>query len=99
MKKWRGHNLHKHGLAYHPLHRKWRGIKDRILNPNCKGYKNYGGRGISICDKWKNDPKKFIEWCLENGWRKGLHIDRIDNDGDYGPNNCRFVRILLQSRN
>jgi hypothetical protein len=74
---------------------------------NNKDYKYYGGRGISVCPEWENDPVEFYNWCIENGWKKGLQIDRIDNDGNYEPGNCRFVttqennlnKRLLQSRN
>lgn len=83
----------------HPLYNVLHHIKDRCYNQNDKAYYNYGGRGITVCDEWKNDYKKFIEWCLSNGWEKGLYIDRIDNDGNYDPNNCRFVDVGLNNRN
>jgi len=79
-----------HGYSFHSLYRVWENIKKRCYNKNRDNYKNYGGRGITVCDEWMN-PKVFIEWCLENGWRHGLEIDRRDNDGNYCPENCRFV--------
>lgn len=66
-------------------------MKERCYNPNAHYYKNYGGRGISICDEWRNDPIAFIQWGEKHGYQKGLQIDRIDNDGNYEPSNCRFV--------
>ena len=63
----------------------------RCYRKNTKSYKDYGGRGIKICDKWLNDYDSFEKWCFENGWEKGLEIDRINNEGDYTPDNCRFV--------
>ena len=69
----------------------WRSMKQRCYKSQSKGFKNYGGRGITICDEWANNPKSFIDWALLNGWQKGLQIDRIDNDGNYAPSNCRFV--------
>jgi hypothetical protein len=73
-------------------------MKQRCYNEKNKRYKNYGDRGIEVCDEWMN-PKTFIEWCLDNGWKKGLTIDRRDNDGDYVPENCRFVTHKENSLN
>lgn len=72
---------------YHTLH----GIKQRCYNPKNKDYKNYGGRGITVCDEWLSNPSAFVQWGIENGWQKGLHTDRKDNDGNYTPNNCQFI--------
>jgi hypothetical protein len=79
-----------HRYSKHPLYPIWKEIRYRCYNPNHKDYKYYGGRDIKVCDEWMN-PKTFIEWCLKKGWRKGLEIDRRDNDGDYCPKNCRFI--------
>jgi hypothetical protein len=80
-----------HGLSKHPLYKVFYGIRLRCYNPKAINYKNYGKRGIKICDEWKNDFKTFYDFCIQNGWKKGLQIDRINNDENYEPGNCRFV--------
>lgn len=73
-------------------------MKDRCYNPNEKTYRRYGGRGISICEEWLNDPKKFEEWSLANGYADNLTIDRINVDLNYSPDNCRWVTMENNSR-
>lgn len=68
----------KHGLTNHPLYKIWHSIKERCRNKNDKGYKNYGAKGITMCDEWYNDFKKFYDWCIENGWKKG--VTQVDKD-------------------
>lgn len=88
-----------HGLTNTALHKTWRNIKTRCYNPNCQKYKNYGGKGILMCDEWLNDFNSFYEWSIKNGWKDGLTIDRIDVDGNYEPSNCRWVDWETQQRN
>lgn len=71
----------------------------RCENPNQSQYKNYGGRGIKVCKKWRKDFVAFRKWALKHGYKKGLTIDRINNDGNYEPKNCRFVTAKEQQRN
>lgn len=75
------------------------GIKTRCYNPSCKSYKNYGGRGITICDEWKNDFYAFYNWAVNNGYTDSLSIDRIDVNGNYEPSNCRWVTSKIQNNN
>lgn len=72
---------------------------DRCERPTCKDYKNYGGRGIKVCREWKESYLTFKKWSFENGYKEELTIDRINVDGDYSPNNCRWVTIKEQQRN
>ena len=74
-------------------------MKERCYDANDKRYSDWGGRGIGICQEWLDDKEKFIEWSLNNGHELGLTIDRIDNDGDYCPENCRWVTILENNQN
>ncbi len=98
-----------HGLSskcgrLYPL---WKSIKYRCYCKTAKDYSNYGGRGIKMCDEWKNDFKAFHDWAIENGYKeektdKGLNvltIDRIDVNGNYEPSNCRFVTNKEQAKN
>lgn len=80
-----------HGLRKHHLYSIWSSMKGRCSNKNASGYKNYGGRGLEVCEEWQNDFKSFYDFCQSNGWDPNLQIDRIDNDKGYFPDNCRFI--------
>lgn len=77
----------------------WCGIKQRCFYKNHICYKNYGGRGITMCDEWLNDYSIFKKWSLNNNYKYGLKIDRINNNGNYEPNNCRWVSNKENCRN
>lgn len=81
------------------LYKKYYHIKGRCYNPNDKSYHRYGGRGIRMCDEWLDDYSAFESWALEHGFQEGLAIDRIDNDGNYSPDNCRFVTAKENNQN
>lgn len=92
-----------HGLRHHPLYGIWCNIKGRCYNEKNIGYYLYGGRGVKMCDEWKNDFKPFYDWCIKNGWRKGLEIDKdIKSEGKlskiYSPEYCSIVTPLENSR-
>jgi hypothetical protein len=91
-------SLRSHNMTYHPIYRVWTNMKQRCFNKDAYNYHSYGGRGITVCDEWL-DSSKFIVWSLENGWSKGLQIDRIDNSRGYSPDNCRWVKSRTNCRN
>ena len=98
--KRRASETHKtHGKCYTRLYIIWTKMKDRTLNTKHKHYNGYGGRGITICEEWKNDFMSFYNWAMKNGYSDKLSIDRIDNDGNYCPENCRWTTRVIQQRN
>ena len=89
----------KHGLWKSRLYNIRRGMLKRCYLKTNKDYKNYGGRGIKICDEWKNDFKAFYDWAMNNGYKENLTLDRIDVNGNYEPSNCRWVTSQKQANN
>ena len=88
--------LMKHGMTNERLYNIWRTMLARCAD---KEDKNYGGRGISVCEQWRNNPVSFKEWAIKSGYNDELTIDRIDVNGDYCPNNCRWVTMKVQQNN
>lgn len=74
-------------------------MKQRCNNPNNKKYKDYGGRGITVCTEWENSFEAFYDWAMESGYDDGLSIDRIDVNGNYEPSNCRWATMKEQRHN
>lgn len=94
----------KHHLRNTRLYGVWANIKQRCYNPKNSHYKSYGGRGIKMCDEWKNDFLSFYKWSIANGYNENADymkctIDRIDNNGNYESNNCRWISMKKQSLN
>ena len=89
----------KHGLSNTALHRVWGSMLDRCRNPKCKSYPNYGGRGIKVYDGWVDSFEAFYLWAMNNGYARGLQLDRCDNNGPYAPWNCRWITQKANCQN
>ncbi len=88
----------KHGMSYTKIYGVWHGMNERCFNTRCKAYKNYGAKGVVVCDEWK-EFIPFYKWAMANGYKEGLTIDRIDSNGNYEPSNCRWVDRFVQNSN
>lgn len=81
------------------LYKCWDNMKSRCYNKNDKSYNRYGGRGITVCDEWKDSYEHYREWALSNGYEENLTCDRINNEGNYEPSNCRWSTVKEQAQN
>ena len=89
----------KHGMVGKRIYVEWNSMKSRCFNPNNKSYSRYGGRGITVCDEWKNDFEAFQKWALENGYTDELTIERKDVNKGYSPDNCCWITAQEQAKN
>lgn len=98
-KEWLIDRSKKHGLCGTKIYKLFRGIVSRCYYKKNKGYMYYGGRGISIHNEWLENPMCFYDWAMQNGYKEGLSIERIDVNGNYEPSNCKWIPTIEQSMN
>lgn len=97
MTKQRKHEMH--GMYGTKLYKTWNNMISRCYCPSFGRFNNYGGRGITVCDEWRQSFVAFMTWALASGYRDELTLDRIDNNGNYEPNNCRWITNAAQQLN
>ena len=97
--KGKDHYKYRHGMAKTTLYRRWVNMRQRCYLPSSHEYEKYGGRGIRVCDEWNNDFIPFMEWAFANGYDNGLTLDRINVNGNYEPDNCRWITHREQQNN
>lgn len=88
-----------HGMTGTRIYGIWKGMKARCYNPNVHNYKDYGGRGITVCDEWLYDFMNFYNWAIDNDYTDYLTLERLDPDGNYEPSNCIWADMLIQANN
>jgi hypothetical protein len=88
-----------HGGEGTPIYNVWHSMKSRCQTPSAGAYKRYGARGITVCKEWTDSFVKFRNWAKDAGYGEGLQLDRINNDGNYEPTNCRFVSPIVNANN
>lgn len=91
--------MRKHGMTRSKLHYVWMGMHSRCNCQSDTNYSHYGARGITVCDEWLIDFQSFYDWSMSHGYKAGMTLDRINNDGNYEPSNCRWVTMADQCRN